>query len=62
VRRRGGNFLVGGQQNTYALQPISMQGQTGLNVAAGVASIDLEPVVLPHRGQMRHRPHQRYNR
>src|SRR5476651_546176 len=40
----GGNFLVGGPQNAYALQPISLQGQTGLNVAAGVASIELEPV------------------
>src|SRR6266851_5568754 len=32
----GGNFLVGGQQNSYALQPLSVQGQTGLNVAAAV--------------------------
>jgi Protein of unknown function (DUF992) len=40
----GGNFLVGGPQNSYALQPISLQGQTGLNVTAGVASIELEPV------------------
>src|SRR5712675_1288863 len=40
----GGNFLVGGPQNSYALQPISLQGQTGLNVAAGVASIELQPV------------------
>ena len=31
----GGNFLVGGPENSYALQPISVQGQTGLNVAAG---------------------------
>ena len=40
----GGNFLVGGPANAYALQPISVQGQTGLNVAAGVADIELEPV------------------
>ncbi len=40
----GGNFLVGGPANSYALQPISVQGQTGLNVAAGVADIELEPV------------------
>src|SRR6201995_3030924 len=32
----GGNFLVGGPRNAYALQPISVQGQTGLNVAEGV--------------------------
>jgi hypothetical protein len=41
----GGNFLVGGQRNAYALQPISVQGQTGLNVAAGVAEIELQPVI-----------------
>ena len=39
----GGNFLVGGPANAYALQPISVQGQTGLNVAAGIAGIELEP-------------------
>jgi hypothetical protein len=40
----GGNFLVGGPANAYALQPISLQGQTGLNVAAGVAGLELQPV------------------
>ena len=39
----GGNFLVGGPANSYALQPISVQGQTGLNVAAGVAGLELQP-------------------
>jgi hypothetical protein len=39
----GGNFLVGGPANAYALQPISLQGQTGLNVAAGVAGLELQP-------------------
>jgi hypothetical protein len=55
----GGNFLVGGPQNSYALQPISLQGQTGLNVAAGVANIELEPVRFGHgpRRQYRHRHH-----
>jgi hypothetical protein len=52
----GGNFLVGGPANAYALQPISLQGQTGLNVAAGIAGLDLEPVhFVPRRhGQRRH--------
>src|ERR1700720_1288196 len=40
----GGNFLVGGPANSYALQPVSVQGQTGLNVAAGGADIELEAV------------------
>ena len=39
----GGNFLVGGPANAYALQPISVQGQTGLNIAAGIAGIELQP-------------------
>ncbi|MDE2331126.1 MAG: DUF992 domain-containing protein, partial [Bradyrhizobium sp.] len=39
----GGNFLVGGPANSYALQPISVQGQTGLNVAAGIAGLELQP-------------------
>jgi hypothetical protein len=50
----GGNFLVGGPANSYALQPISVQGQTGLNVAAGVANIELEPVRFGHGGPRRH--------
>jgi hypothetical protein len=50
----GGNFLVGGPANSYALQPISVQGQTGLNVAAGIASIELEPVPFAHGGHRRH--------
>ena len=57
----GGNFLVGGPQNSYALQPISVQGQTGLNVAAGIADIQLEPVRFGrggvHRVHHRHRHH-----
>jgi hypothetical protein len=53
----GGNFLVGGPANSYALQPISLQGQTGLNVAAGVASIELEPVAFSHGGYHHHYHH-----
>ena len=37
----GANVLVGGSNNTIALQPLSIEGNTGLNVAAGVASIQL---------------------
>ena len=55
----GGNFLVGGPANAYALQPISLQGQTGLNVAAGIAGLELEPVLFgnPRRHVQRHRRH-----
>jgi hypothetical protein len=57
----GGNFLVGGPQNSYALQPLSVQGQTGLNVAAGVADIELQPVRFGHGGPRghTHRHHRR---
>lgn len=37
----GANVLVGGSNRTVALQPVSVQGQVGLNVAAGVAELDL---------------------
>ena len=37
----GANALLGGTNDSVALQPLSIQGQTGLNVAAGVASLEL---------------------
>src|SRR5450755_4558950 len=39
----GANVLVGGSERTVTLQPLSVQGQTGLNLAAGVASLELRP-------------------
>jgi hypothetical protein len=36
-----GNWLVGGPQNAIALQPLSVEGQTGLNAAAGFAGLEL---------------------
>ena len=39
----GANVLVGGSSSTVALQPVSVQGQAGLNVAAGVAELTLRP-------------------
>jgi Protein of unknown function (DUF992) len=56
----GGNFLVGGPANSYALQPISVQGQTGLNVAAGVAGLELQPVQFG--GGRRHYHHRHHHR
>jgi hypothetical protein len=40
----GANALVGGSDRTVALQPFSVQGQVGLNIAAGVAGLDLRYV------------------
>ena len=57
----GGNFLVGGPANAYALQPISLQGQTGLNVAAGIADLQLEPF-RGNVGPRRHHRHHRHHR
>jgi hypothetical protein len=39
----GGNVLVGGSNNSIALQPLSLQGQVGVNVAAGLESLELRP-------------------
>lgn len=38
----GANVLIGGFKNNINLQPISVQGQTGLNIAVGVASLNLK--------------------
>jgi len=39
----GGNVLVGGSNNSIALQPLSLEGNRGLNVAAGIGAITLTP-------------------
>jgi len=38
----GANALVGGFDKSIALQPISIEGQNGLNVAAGIAQLSLK--------------------
>jgi Protein of unknown function (DUF992) len=48
----GGNAyaLVGGSNNSFALQPLSFEGQNGLNVAVGLADLELRPAgVHAHR-------------
>jgi len=55
----GANALAGGSNNTFTLQPVSAEGQTGLNVSAGVTDFELlaaapEPVPPRH-----HRHHHR---
>ena len=37
----GANVLVGGSQRTIDLQPVSIEGNTGLNVAAGIGAMTL---------------------
>lgn len=43
----GANVLIGGLRDSIALQPLSIQGQTGLNIAGGISRLRLrapEPV------------------
>ena len=37
----GANALIGGSRKSIALQPFSVQAQSGLNIAAGIASLEL---------------------
>ena len=39
----GANALVGGSERSFTLQPLSIQTQTGLDLAAGVSSMTLRP-------------------
>ena len=38
----GANVLVGGLDKSFALQPLSVEGNKGLNVAAGIGAISLK--------------------
>jgi hypothetical protein len=54
----GANALVGGNGNSFALQPVSGQAQTGLSVSAGFADLELHPVGYgpgPYRYRRYHR-------
>jgi len=39
---RNANVLVGGSTQSISLQPISIEGDTGINLAVGIASISLK--------------------
>jgi hypothetical protein len=40
----GANVLVGGSNKQVTLQPVSVEGSVGLNVAAGIGAVDLNYV------------------
>jgi Protein of unknown function (DUF992) len=40
----GVNALIGGGSNQVTLQPVSVEGNVGLNIAAGVGEMQLTPV------------------
>jgi hypothetical protein len=37
----GANALIGGSNNSVSLQPLSVQGQMGLNAAGGIGALEL---------------------
>lgn len=39
----GANVLIGGNEKSVVLQPLSVKGETGLNVALGVGTLTLDP-------------------
>ena len=40
----GANVLLGGSNRSIALQPVSVGGQTGFNLAVGIADLQLRSV------------------
>ncbi|HUZ14381.1 MAG TPA: DUF992 domain-containing protein [Caulobacteraceae bacterium] len=40
----GANALIGGSERTIALQPLSVEGRTGFDVAAGIGALNLHEV------------------
>ena len=38
----GANFLIGGSDQSIALQPLSIEGSPGLNIAAGIGEMTLK--------------------
>lgn len=40
----GANVLVGGNKKSVVLQPLSVKGETGINIAVGVSSLTLTPM------------------
>ncbi len=49
------NALFGGLPNSFALQPISVEGETGLNVRATVTGLWLQSAVSHRKKARRHR-------
>jgi Protein of unknown function (DUF992) len=43
------NAMVGGLNNSFTLQPVSVESQTGLNVFAGISSLELRFLPPPPR-------------
>jgi hypothetical protein len=51
----GANGLVGGNNHSFALQPVSVEGQSGFNVVAAATEVQLQAVMPPRHWH--HRNH-----
>jgi len=58
----GANLLVGGSANSFSLQPLSLQGQTGLSAVAGIVDVDLRAAELTRHPPMYHHHHRHAHR
>jgi hypothetical protein len=56
----GANALVGGNGGSIALQPLSINGQFGVDIAAGIGSLTLQPAPYGHYRHHRHRHYHHY--
>jgi hypothetical protein len=43
----GANMLIGGTGRAFSLQPLSVEGQTGINIAGGITTVTLQPAPAP---------------
>jgi hypothetical protein len=43
----GANALIGGTGRAFSLQPLSVEGQTGINIAGGITTVTLQPAPPP---------------
>jgi hypothetical protein len=58
----GAALLTGGNGLTTSLQPLSVHGQSGANIAGGIEGIQLAYVPPPARHYRHHRAHRRHHR
>jgi hypothetical protein len=41
----GASVLIGGTQRAFSLQPVSVEGEVGINIAAGIQTLTLRPAI-----------------
>jgi len=49
----GANALIGGFDKSIALQPVSVEGNTGLNISGGIGEMSLKSTTPPRRADLR---------